>query len=120
MLKKSLIVLAIFLGLLIGIVDLQVESPQIPALLLLLLGIFLGYAQPRNAWRSALIIGACIPIAQFTGLALHYESPYHPGFLRSFVTFVPAFAGAYLGVLLNRLLARWWPKTAEEQTQKAG
>jgi hypothetical protein len=41
--------------------DLRTDDPQLPVLLLLTFGLFLGFAQPQAAWRWALVLGLWIP-----------------------------------------------------------
>ena len=43
--------LAIFLGIITGLIDLRSDEVQFPALLLIIFGFFLGFSQPTRAWR---------------------------------------------------------------------
>ncbi len=100
-------VLALGLGLLIGYVDLHVKEVQLPALLMIAGGCFLGFARPFQAWRRALPLGLGIPLAHLFGRVLGHSPPYPvPGFLElTIITQVPAFIGVYLGALTARLIA---------------
>jgi len=55
------VLLALYLGLLVGLTDLRSDDPQLAALLLITFGLFLGFAQPKAAWRWALILGPWSP-----------------------------------------------------------
>ena len=72
----------------------------ITALLLLFFGALLGWMQPQQAWRWALIIGGSVYSVfllrrQFDGLSLNL--------LKAVPTFIPAFVGVYGGVFLRKI-----------------
>ena len=99
---------ALFLGLVIGWMDMHSVEVQPTVLLLLVFGMFLGFAQPRHAWRWALLLAVWVPLggflAQFAGLRT--AAPAEPGVIASFIAFIPAFVGAYGGVLVRRASPR--------------
>lgn len=92
--------LALFLGLLIGFIDLLSREPQLPALMLLAAGFFVAYAQPRHAWRWALLIGIWVPAGGLIRWALKTpaaEPTVHPA--AGLLALAPALLGAYGGAL---------------------
>jgi hypothetical protein len=99
---------ALFLGLVIGWLDIRSVEAQPTVLLLVVCGLFLGFSQPTHAWRWALLLAVWIPLGGFAALAigLRTPAPDEPGVIGSFIAFVPAFIGTYVGVLLNRASSR--------------
>ena len=74
----------------------------------------LGVAQPRQPWLWALLIGIAVPgsLVLFYLLQLRVPYPNNPGDIgTSFVVFVPAFVGAYVGAGVRRLTAPGTPST---------
>ena len=102
---KSLFLLALALGLLAGYIDFHVKEVRLPVLLILLFACLLSLAHPKGAWRWALIVGGGIPLAHFIGRAIGYAPPYPilPNIFATFLALIPAFIGAYSGVLLRHL-----------------
>ena len=97
--------LMIFLGVIIGLSDLR-SDVQLTALLLLTFGFFAGYAKPKYAWVWALLLGIWVPLAEFTALAIGLKLSYRPDILASAIALVPAFVGAYAGVVIQWAAAR--------------
>ena len=102
---KSLFLLALALGPLAGYVDLHAKEVQFPVLLILLFTCLLSLAHPKGAWRWALIVGGGIPLAHFIGRAMGYAPPYPilPNIFATFLALIPAFIGAYGGMLLRHV-----------------
>lgn len=100
-------VLAVLFSIAIGYVDTHAKTDDnLPFVLLLLLVTFLfGVAQPKQAWAWALIIGLGVPSAHLIGLLFGYRPPYpvEPNVFITFIALIPAFIGAYLGVLARSL-----------------
>ncbi len=96
----------LFLGLLIGWIDFRAVEVQPSVLLLLVFGLFLGFAQPRHAWRWALILGIWIPLGGFAAVWLGLKAFSVQETIGSMMAFIPALVGAYGGVLVNRAAAR--------------
>jgi hypothetical protein len=95
-------VLAVVLGLFVAYIDSLGGAFHlfITALLLVFFGGFLGWRQPRQAWRWALIIGGGVYSVflwrrQFDALSLNL--------LKAVPTFIPAFVGVYGGVFLRKI-----------------
>lgn len=104
--------LALFLGLLIGYVDLLSSAAQLPALMLLAAAFFVGFARPRHPWRWALLLGIWIPAGGVIQLALKTvgtPSPIHPAF--SLLALIPALVGAYGGAFTAQVGARAQPSS---------
>lgn len=100
--------LGLLLGLLAGYIDLRADEVQGPVLLLVIFAAFLGFLHPVNPWRWALIVGMGIPLAHFAGRALGVYPSYQvlPNVFATFMALIPAFIGAYAGVLLRQLVIR--------------
>lgn len=106
--------LVALLGVLIGWMELYSTEPQLPMLLLLVFGFFAGYAKPQNAWVWALLLGIWVPFAEFTALAIGLKLAYRPDILASCVALIPAFIGAYGGVLVQWAAGRTNPQSKIE------
>jgi hypothetical protein len=93
---------ALFLGIVTGWIDVASTEVQLPAILLIVFGFFLGFARTRDAWQWGLILGIWVPLLQSASVIAGIE-PYRPGqTISSLLSLGFAFAGAYLGVLLSR------------------
>lgn len=100
------LLLALYLGLLVGLTDLRTDDPQLPVLLLLTFGLFLGFARPQAAWRWALVLGLWIPVLGWIARAAGVTNAQFSDVLFSLVALVPALIGAYAGVLVRRFTSR--------------
>lgn len=96
------LLLALHLGLLVGLTDLRTDDPQLPALLLITFGLFLGFAQPRAAWRWALVLGLWIPVLGLIARTAGVTNAQLSDVLVSLVGLVPALVGVYAGVFVGR------------------
>lgn len=98
---------ALFLGMLVGYLDLHSDDPQFAVLLLLVFGFFLGYSQTTSAWRWALLLGVWVPL--FGILKILYDGTtdrlVSDGFF-SILALVPAFIGVYGGVFMKSMIVR--------------
>ncbi len=99
-------ILALVAGLLTGAVDFNATEPQPAALMVLVFAGILGFSQPRNAWRWAIIVALGLPLAQLLLLqfGFHPRDPVGPGVYGTLIALIPAFIGAYGGVLLRRVI----------------
>lgn len=70
------------------------DSSQVSLLVLLAGATALGFAAPRQAWLSALLLGSTLAVS---GLLVPAHQPVHGGPGTLFVLIAPAMAGAYLG-----------------------
>ncbi len=89
---------SLFLGWLTGFINIGASEPQLPVLLLLAFGFFLGFTMPKNVWKHAIMLGAFIPLSQFIWIVMTHQSELviSDG-VGSLIAFLPAFGGAYLG-----------------------
>jgi hypothetical protein len=94
--------LALFLGIMVGWLDLNAAEVQGTVLLLLVFGVFFGFAQPKHAWRWALLLGMWVPLGGLAAQAIGLKTPEPPNVFGSLIAFVPALLGAYGGAL-----AKW-------------
>jgi len=95
--------LAMFVGLFLGFIDLGATDVQGPALLLLTLSMFIAYASPGRAWRWGILTGIWVPAF---GAARWYAagSPPLPGGgpWDASMALLFSFAGSYAGSLIHR------------------
>ncbi len=96
--------LAMLFGLVTGYVNIHSDEVQAPVLSILVFTFLLGCLDPRRAWLWALILGGAVPLSYALAPIFGYSVPYppDPNIFASFIAFIPAFLGAYAGVL-----ARW-------------
>lgn len=94
--------LSTFVGMLIGFIDMQTDAVQLPALLLLAFGSFIGFSHPRNAWLIGLLLAMWVPVVQVARLLVPGGHP--EGFMISgcLLPFVFSMAGSYAGVAVCR------------------
>ena len=92
--------LAAFLGALTAFIDQHSREAQLPALLLLAGGLFLGTARPRHAWRWALALSVWVPAENLLRGLMPFGVKTGPQILSSCLALVPALIGAYSGVLV--------------------
>jgi hypothetical protein len=97
--------LGVAFGLLVGYVDYHSEEVQLPALLLLVFAFLLGFAQPKGAWRWALVVGVGVPLVHLLGRTLGYPQPYPTDFSIVLLPLIFALAGTYAGALIHNLVA---------------
>jgi hypothetical protein len=105
---------AIFLGIMVGWFDLRADEVSLTVLLLVVFGLFLGFAQPRHAWRWALLLALWVPLGGFVVHAwgLINVVAHEPNWLPSLFAFIPALLGAYGGAFVNWASTRM-PRRAE-------
>ncbi len=99
--------LAVFLGLLTGFIDLLSHEVQLPALMLLASSFFVAFARPLHPWRWALLIGVWLPAGGLIQqLALKTSAPPPGHAALSLLALVPAMLGAYGGAFAASMGAR--------------
>jgi hypothetical protein len=76
---------------------------QVPALLLITFGMFLGFAEPARAWRWALLLGLWVPVLGLIAHSLGLSEGTLSDVLLSTLAVGFALAGAYAGALVQRL-----------------
>lgn len=94
-------------GLVVGLLSLRTRPVGNVILILGLLSLLAGFSRPSGVWRWALVLG--LVVGAFHGWGELIQNP--PQLLLKWfiVDIVPAFAGAYLGFALSRLLDRYLP-----------
>jgi ABC-type multidrug transport system permease subunit len=94
-------------GLIAGWVDFNNDEPQAAAIVVILCAALLGFAQPRNAWRWAIVIALGIPVVYLiaTTLGLQPRTPPEPGLYASLLALIPSFISAYGGVLIRKVIS---------------
>lgn len=97
-----LTMMALFLGIIIGWLDMKSTEPSVTALLLVTLGFFCGFAQPKRAWLSALLIGIGVPIFVMLAVALRLNNLTPIEQITSLLTLLFSFGGTYAGVVVRR------------------
>ncbi len=99
---------AIFLGIIVGWFDLRTDEVSLTILLLVVFGLFLGFSQPRHAWRWALLLALWVPLGGFVAQAWGLKNIVvpEPNWLPTLFAFVPALVGAYGGAFVNWASAR--------------
>lgn len=94
-------------GLIAGWVDFNNDEPQATVIVVVLCAAILGFAQPKNAWRWAIVIALGIPLVYLiaTAAGLQPRSLPEPGFYASLLALIPSFIAAYGGVLIRKIMS---------------
>ncbi len=104
--------LALCGGIFAGWVDFNNDEVQAAVLVILVVTFLLGLILPRRAWLWAVIVALCLPGVYLVARSLGYQpvSPPEPDWYASLLALIPAFIGAYAGVLgrviVNSLFAK--------------
>jgi len=100
-------ILALCGGIIAGWVDFNNDEPQAAVLVILVATILLGLILPKKAWLWAIIVALCVPGVYLFARSLGYQpvSPPSPAWYASLLALIPAFIGAYAGVL-GRVIIR--------------
>jgi hypothetical protein len=96
--------LAGLVGLVIGYMDTRSDEVQGSVLLLLVFTFIFGVTQPKNSWRWALLIGLGIPATYLIAFIINYKLPYKVYWITTFIALIPAFIGAYSGMLVRWMI----------------
>jgi hypothetical protein len=98
--------LALVGGVIIGAIDFNATEPQPAVLLVLIFAGTLGFVQPHSAWRWAIIVTLGLPLAHLSLRQLGWQprDPVSPGEFATLIALIPAFIGAYGGVLVRRII----------------
>jgi len=95
--------LALFIGMFLGLMDQSATDVQGPALLLLTLTMFVAYASPRAPWRWGILTGIwipAIPIGRWYASGCPPLPGSHPW--DALMALLFSFAGSYAGSLIYR------------------
>ncbi len=93
---------SLFLGIVVGWWDLRVTEVSFSVLMLVTLGMFAGFQQPKRFWLWAIYLGMWVPILSFLAANLHITNPTPVELATSFLAVLFALAGALAGALLKR------------------
>jgi cyanate permease len=101
------VIVALIGGFVAGAVDFNNNEPQAAVIVIIAFAGALGFAQPRKAWRWAIIVGLGVPIVYLIATAFGYQpkSPPEPGWYASLIALIPAFFSTYCGVLLRMAIS---------------
>ncbi|MFY9676920.1 MAG: hypothetical protein WCB53_08205 [Terriglobales bacterium] len=90
---------AIFFGAAAAWVDVKVGDLLLTATIVVSSCILLGFLRPRRPWRWFLIIGVCIPVAEWLAYFFLTQKPTRAQVYESFLAFLPGIAGSVGGAL---------------------
>ncbi len=96
----------LFLGIVVGWLDSRATEVSATVLLLLTFGFFVGFARPRLAWLSALLLGIWVPVFACVAYSLHVSNLTPTELVTSFLALLFALAGVCSGVVVRRLVAQ--------------
>ncbi len=94
--------LTLFIGVLVGLMDLRATEVQMTAFLLIAFGFFAGFAQPRRAWRWALMLGVWVPLFGAIASAARLTNARGVDVIASAAAIAFALVGVYAGVMVKR------------------
>ena len=101
---------AILFGAAAAWVDVKVGDLLLTATIVVASCMLLGFLRPHKPWRWVLIIGTCIPLAEWLAYFFLSEKPTRAQIYESFLAFLPGIAGAVGGALartvINNLFAK--------------
>lgn len=107
--------LAVFLGIMVGWFDLRTDEVSLTILLLLVFGMFLGFAQPSHAWRWALLLALWVPLGGIVSAVLgRGVAATNSNWPASLFALAPAFIGAYVGAFVSRAAVRLSPPEPQQ------
>lgn len=107
--------LAIFFGILSGILHITVEDPLLTALAVTAATMFLGFLRPERPWRWTLIVGLAVPVVMIAAnLSKYYVTLTRAGIYGSGLIILPGFAGAYGGSFGRMFIKQIFGKSEDE------
>lgn len=104
-------IFAIFCGAAAAWVDIKVGDLLLTATIVVASCMLLGFLRPRRPWRWVLIIGICIPLAEWLAFFFLSEKPTRAQIYESFLAFLPGIAGAVGGALARTVLNNLFSKS---------
>ncbi len=93
---------SLFLGIVVGWWDLRVTEVSFSVLMLVTLGMFAGFQQPKRFWLRGLYLGMWVPILSFVAANLRVTNPTSVELVTSLLALLFALVGAGIGALLKR------------------
>lgn len=98
--------LALAFGITISLLDMHATEVQGTVLLILVASGLLGFVLPGRAWLWAITIALCLPLVYLSASLFGYPSHnVEPNVFATVIALIPAFLGAYGGVLLRYMIA---------------
>jgi len=104
--------LAVVFGAAAAWTDVKISADEhllVTALIVVSSCMLLGFLRPSRPWRWVLIIGICIPVAEWLAYFVLTEKPTRAQVYESFLAFLPGIAGAVGGAMarntVNNLFA---------------
>jgi len=94
--------LAVFLGICAGVLDVKIGDLLLTALFVLASTMLLGALRPQRPWRWILLVGIFVPLLQVLAYFFLTEKPYRAQIYESFLGFLTGTAGAYAGSVGRR------------------
>ena len=98
--------MSLFFGLLIGFIDTQAKSVQMPALFLISFSFFISFSRPKNVWLFAILLAMWIPIAHIAQSAAGVVPQEPFGAPGAILPFVFTFIGAYAALAVRKAAAK--------------
>jgi hypothetical protein len=108
----SIYLLATFLGVCAGALEVKVGDLFFTALIVLVSSLLLGMLRPERPWRWPLVVGAGVPVVTLLAYLFLTERPYRAQIYESFLAFLPGIAGAYGGSVARRVWKELFGKKA--------
>ncbi len=103
-------------------VDVKVGDLLLTATIVVASCMLLGFLRPRMPWRWFLIIGVCIPAAEWLAYFFLLEKPTRAQIYESFLAFLPGIAGSVGGALgrtvVNNLFAETPQTTGNSRARR--
>ena len=96
--------LAAICGIVSGIADILVSDLLFTALLVLAASMFLGTLRPRAPWRWVVVVVIFVPLTELFACAILHFHATRGQVWGSFLTALPAIAGAYGGAVMRRVI----------------
>ncbi len=96
------------LGIVAGILDVNVGDLLLTALFVLMATMLLGALRPARPWRWTLTVAVFVPLLQLAAFAVLTEKPYRAQIYESFLGFLTGVAGAYGGATARRVVGQLW------------
>ncbi len=100
--------LAVLFGMIISYIDLNNDEVQSSVMLLLIFSFILGYNDPPRAWLYSILLALSIITGHFFSDFIGYvpKQPPPSNIFWALLSFIPAFAGGYAGVLMKILFKK--------------
>jgi hypothetical protein len=109
--KMIAYLIAIFLGVIAGLVNLKIDDLLLTALLVLAFTMALGLASPHRPWRWTVLVAACVPLSLALAHLLFAQPTYRAQVYGSFLGFLPGIVGGYGGAFMRRLIRNLFRET---------